>query len=68
MDRVLASESVDMRALPAEMCPVTSANHGDDTPRLRILKAHEALMSLGERNREEFRDVVTSLGEELLGS
>jgi CheY-like chemotaxis protein len=59
MEQVLASIREGARAVPE----LYALGSGSDAamPRKRILRAHEALAGLSERNREEFRDVIDSL-------
>ncbi|GAA4339134.1 hypothetical protein GCM10023165_18220 [Variovorax defluvii] len=59
MQQVLAAVREDRPAAP-ELYPLDAG--GDQAAvQKRILKAHEALSALSERNREEFKDVVASL-------
>jgi anti-anti-sigma regulatory factor len=62
MQQVLAAIREDLPAVP-ELHPLGTVNE-QGTPHERILRAHEALSELSERNREEFRDVVESLRSE----
>jgi serine phosphatase RsbU (regulator of sigma subunit)/anti-anti-sigma regulatory factor len=59
MEQVLASIREGARAVPQLYALGTESDPA--VPRKRILRAHEALSALSDRNREEFRDVVESL-------
>jgi anti-anti-sigma regulatory factor len=60
MEQVLAHIREDVPAAP-ELYALGSASN-PAAMRKRVLHAHEALSELSERNREEFRGVVESLG------
>ncbi|OUM02956.1 SpoIIE family protein phosphatase [Variovorax sp. JS1663] len=62
MQQVLTAVREDGPAAP-ELYALDAAG-GQAAVQKRILKAHEALSALSERNREEFRDVVESLRSE----
>ncbi|MDM0053004.1 SpoIIE family protein phosphatase [Variovorax sp. J22R115] len=62
MQQVLAAMRDDLPDAP-ELHPLGTG--GDEaTMQRRILRAHEALSALSERNREEFKEVVESLRDE----
>ncbi|MEJ8825065.1 SpoIIE family protein phosphatase [Variovorax humicola] len=66
MQQVLAAIRDDIPAAP-ELYALGAV--GDEAgAQMRILRAHEALSTLSERNREEFKDVVESLRGEQDGS
>jgi hypothetical protein len=52
---------------PERSHPLRVPGRGGRREQVRVLRAHEALSSLSEKNRAEFRDVVQSLREELQG-
>ncbi len=51
--------------LPAELRPLSQTHEDTERRQNRVLRAHEVLASLSDDNREQFRDVVESLREEL---
>lgn len=59
MQQVLDAIRDDLPAAPELHALGTASGHA--LPQERILRAHEALSALSERNREEFKDVVESL-------
>ncbi|SCK12239.1 Serine phosphatase RsbU, regulator of sigma subunit [Variovorax sp. HW608] len=59
MQQVLAAIREDLPAAPE--LHALGAGSDQAATQKRILQAHEALSSLSERNREEFKDVVDSL-------
>lgn len=63
MEQVLAHIRDDVPAAPE----LYALNSGNDpaAARKRVLRAHEALSALSERNQEEFRDVIQSLREDV---
>ncbi len=64
MKDVLRRIDSQMAPLPTRMCPLTGTVD-DDEARRRMLRAHEALASLGEHNREEFAHLIEHLREEI---
>jgi hypothetical protein len=62
MEQVLAAIRDDVPAAP-ELYTLGAGGEQAGVQK-RILKAHEALSALSERNREEFKDVVESLRSE----
>jgi hypothetical protein len=62
MGQVLAAIREDAPAAPELYALGTASSQAAEQK--RILQAHEALSTLSERNREEFRDVVDSLRSE----
>lgn len=59
MQQVLAAIREDLPAPPELYALATGGDQA--VMQKRILRAHEALSTLSERNREEFRDVIDSL-------
>jgi serine phosphatase RsbU (regulator of sigma subunit)/anti-anti-sigma regulatory factor len=51
--------------LPDDLEPLAPSTPSDSLTQQRLLRAHETLASLSERNREEFRSVIESLRAEL---
>jgi anti-anti-sigma regulatory factor len=51
--------------LPVDLEPLARSAPSDSLTQERLLRAHETLASLSERNREEFRGVIESLRAEL---
>ena len=66
MQQVLAAMREDIPAVPELYALGTGGDQA--VVQRRILKAHEALSALSERNREEFKDVVESLRGEQDGA
>jgi serine phosphatase RsbU (regulator of sigma subunit)/anti-anti-sigma regulatory factor len=66
MQQVLAAIREDIPAAPELYALGTGGDQA--VVQKRILKAHEALSALSERNREEFKDVVESLRGEQDGA
>jgi serine phosphatase RsbU (regulator of sigma subunit)/anti-anti-sigma regulatory factor len=62
MDQVLAHIPDDVPAAPEFYALGTASDPA--AARKRILRAHEALSALSERNHEEFRDVIQSLRDD----
>jgi len=65
MNRVIEHISPDTRLLPTNMRPLPTSTGADPWGQLRILRAHEALASLNEKNREEFVQVIQGLRLEM---
>ena len=65
MQAVLAHTSVTVEPLPEKMQSLRRADTDAATQGQRMLRAHEILTSLSEENREQFREVVQSLREDL---
>jgi sigma-B regulation protein RsbU (phosphoserine phosphatase) len=65
MQGVLNHTSLTFEPLPEKMTPLKRADTDAEQQGQRMLRAHEILASLSDENREQFRDVVDSLREEL---
>jgi serine phosphatase RsbU (regulator of sigma subunit)/anti-anti-sigma regulatory factor len=64
--RVVLEQSHAAEApLPSELRPLSQSSEDTERRHQRVLRAHEVLASLSASNREQFRDVVKSLREEL---
>jgi anti-anti-sigma regulatory factor len=61
MQQVLRSADGPHTPLPNEMQPLNSLSGAMTSSQKRILRAHETLASLSERNREKFRGVVDAM-------
>jgi serine phosphatase RsbU (regulator of sigma subunit)/anti-anti-sigma regulatory factor len=67
MDLVLGHIDGSLLPFPERLNPLRVPGRGSRHEQVRVLRAHEALSSLSEKNRAEFQDVVQSLREELGG-
>jgi hypothetical protein len=56
--RVLRAADAPAAELPAEMHSLSSVTDASAASKGRILRAHELLSSLSERNRSKFRSLV----------
>ena len=65
MELVLTHTSETSRPLPQTLRPLSSGEDEASRKHLRILSAHRVLASLSDHNREQFRQVVETLREEL---
>jgi anti-anti-sigma regulatory factor len=65
MTAVLEHISEETHHLPTSMIPVEGIGLSPQQQGARILSAHEALSTLSEENRQQFRTVVDSLRSEL---
>ena len=65
MDAVVGQIDEGTMTLPDEWVPLPQSKMGGDSTHLRLLRAHEVLASLSDRNREEFLAVVEALRAEL---
>ena len=57
----------DAQTPPSALRPLSQSSEDADRRQRRVLRAHEVLASLSDENREQFRDVVEALREELAG-
>ena len=67
MDRVLGRIREESVPLPESLKPLGPASLDSTRTRERLLRAHEALASLSEHNRAEFRAVIEGVRAELAG-
>jgi serine phosphatase RsbU (regulator of sigma subunit)/anti-anti-sigma regulatory factor len=65
MADVLAHVAADAVPPPAHLEPLAGQRGPQATAKQRILSAHEALLGLSEKNREQFQGVVDALRAEL---
>ena len=65
MQGVLNHTSITLVPLPQTMTSLKRTDVDAEQQGQRMLRAHEILASLSDENREQFRDVVDSLREEL---
>lgn len=65
MQGVLDHTSLTLEPLPETMTPLKRTDADAEQQGQRMLRAHEILASLSDENREQFRDVVNSLREDL---
>jgi hypothetical protein len=61
MDHMVAQ----MLPLPARMAPLAAADQDPSARALRLLRAHQALASLSDRNRNEFDPLLSQLRREV---
>jgi len=64
MDRVIRHVTTEAEHLPANMSSLTSCIN-DERNRQRMLRAHEALAGLSERNRQDFVHLIEHLRSEI---
>jgi len=67
MKRVMEHVVPVMLPLPSQMSPLLSGDRDSRAQTLRILKAHEDLAALSERNRREFDPLLEALRKEVAG-
>jgi serine phosphatase RsbU (regulator of sigma subunit)/anti-anti-sigma regulatory factor len=67
MKRVMEHMVPVMLPLPSQMSPLLSEDRERRSEALRILKAHESLAALSERNRREFDPLLEALRKEVSG-
>ena len=67
MDLVVDHIDSSLLPFPEHLNPLRVPGRGGRQEQVRVLRAHEALSSLSEKNRSAFQDVVRSLREELGG-
>jgi serine phosphatase RsbU (regulator of sigma subunit) len=65
MQGVLAHTSLTVEPLPEKMESLRRSDSDATTQGQRMLRAHEILASLSDENREQFREVVESLRDDL---
>jgi anti-anti-sigma regulatory factor len=65
MKRILERMLPAMLPLPTHMSPLTTEGEDARTRGVRILKAHESLAAINERNRREFDPLLLSLRQEV---
>jgi phosphoserine phosphatase RsbU/P len=65
MQGVLERTSIVVEPLPERMTSLKRSDADDATQGQRVLRAHEILASLSDENREQFREVVESLRQDL---
>lgn len=67
MDQVIRHIDAEPRPLPGQMLPLEAAAADESVERERVLRAHEVLASLSDRNRREFIGLIEGLRRETPG-
>jgi serine phosphatase RsbU (regulator of sigma subunit)/anti-anti-sigma regulatory factor len=65
MDSVRREVTPEVQALPTDMAPLEASNMMAQDDGLRMLRAHEALSGLNDKNRGEFLKLIEGLRQEL---
>jgi serine phosphatase RsbU (regulator of sigma subunit)/anti-anti-sigma regulatory factor len=65
MVRVLQRVVGEMAPMPGQMVPVDTSERGDHRDAVRMLRAHRALASLSDSNRNEFLQLIRGLEAEM---
>jgi len=65
MKRVIDYIVPTLLPLPNQMSPLVATRHSEQSQAQRVLRAHERLAELGDRNREKFGPLIEQLRQEV---
>jgi anti-anti-sigma regulatory factor len=65
MKRVIDYIVPTLLPLPNQMSPLVATRHSEQSQGQRVLRAHERLAELGDRNREKFGPLIEQLRQEV---
>ena len=65
MDRVIARFAADTLPMPSQMAPLWTGVQDQERDRTRVLRAHEVLAALNDRNRADFHRLIEGIRTEL---
>lgn len=65
MDRVIARFAADTLPIPSQMVPLWTGVQDQERERTRVLRDHDVLAALNDRNRADFHRLIEGIRTEL---